>query len=122
MVATIFRSIVLIILTVFSCFVIIWIIVYLQTYINGLFIPYELRWENGKLRQDQSTWLTAGMAIGLIEWSGLVWFSYRLTRWYSKELPISSQEWVVKLSTAIVACTTGSILLYFYSQTISKYF
>ena len=122
MIAHVVRSVVLLLMIVLAYFVIMWIMAYLHTYINGLFIPDELRWQNGKLREDQSQWLTMGMIIGVVEWVGLVWLSYRLSRWYSTEWPLAAQKWVAKLSTILIAGSTGTTLLFFYAHTVSKYF
>jgi hypothetical protein len=122
MIAHVVRSVVLLLMIVLSYFVIMWIIVYLHTYINGLFIPNELRWQNGKLKEDQSQWLTVGMLIGVVEWAGLIWLSYRLSRWYSLEWPLTTQKWVTKLSTIVVAGATGATLLLFYARTITEFF
>ena len=122
MIAHVFRSVVLLIMIVLSYFVIMWIMAYLHSYINGLFIPDVLRWENGRLRADQSQWLTVGMIIGTIEWAGLVWLSYRLSRWYSVEWPLSAQKWVIRLNTTAVASSTGITLLLLYAHTITNYF
>ncbi|MBC3795338.1 hypothetical protein FH603_5875 [Spirosoma sp. LMG 31447] len=43
MIAHLFRSVVLLLMIVLNYFVIMGIMVYLHTYINGLFIPSELR-------------------------------------------------------------------------------
>ena len=122
MIAHVVRSVVLLLMIILSYFVIMWIIVYLHTYINGLFIPNQLHWQNGKLKEDQSQWLTVGMLIGVVEWAGLIGLSYRLSRWYSLEWPLTTQKWVTKLSTIVVAGATGATLLLFYARTITKYF
>lgn len=122
MIQNIFRSIVLLMLMVLSYFVIMWVLAYLHTYFNGLFIPDKLRWKNGVLRKDLSWWLTAGMVIAIAEWAGLVWLSYRVNRWYGKEWPSSLEGWVVKLSTALVASSTGITLIAYYNRAIIIYF
>jgi hypothetical protein len=54
MIAHVVRSVVLLLMIILSYFVIMWIMAYLHTYINKLFIPNQLRWQNGKLKVDQS--------------------------------------------------------------------
>ena len=122
MLSNLFRGIVLLALVVITYLVIMWVIGYLHLYINGFFIPDELRWEGNRLREDQTKWYAAGMLIGVFEWVRQVWLSYRLNGWYSAEWPVSDRVWVVNISTAIVAGFTSVTLFTQYAYTINNYF
>ena len=61
MIANVLRGVVLFLMIVLTYFVIMWTMGYLHTYINGVFIPNELHWTNGKLSEDQSQWLIVGI-------------------------------------------------------------
>ena len=47
--------------------VILWILLYLNMYINPNFIPSDLRWENGELREDITYFMIAQFVIFTLE-------------------------------------------------------
>ncbi|GHB86272.1 hypothetical protein [Persicitalea jodogahamensis] len=54
---------------------------YAHSYLNGVFIPNSLRWDQaGGLRADRTGWYLAQLSIAGIEWLGLLWLLYRFNR------------------------------------------
>lgn len=67
MIANFVLIVVLVLLVLLNSFITLWILLYLHTYINGNFIPDQLRWENGRQRADQSNWMAVARVIGCLE-------------------------------------------------------
>ncbi|TXE05131.1 hypothetical protein [Algoriphagus aquimarinus] len=64
------RSLLIIIYGVYniiSVIISLWVLLYLNMYINPNFIPSDLRWENGQLRDDMTNFMIAQFGLLTIE-------------------------------------------------------
>jgi hypothetical protein len=82
--------------------ILLWILLYLNTYINTFFIPDELRWENGHLREDLTSFMFAQLSIILIEIVLLVFLVSKLNNFYLKKLNMSNRQTIVNWTSTII--------------------
>lgn len=99
---------------------------YAHNYLNGVFIPDSLRWDQaGSQRADQAGWYLAQLSIAGIEWLGLLWLLYRSNRsnaflWLDQRPGLA--RLVPLLTTGIICMLTlfarGGFLLWLIKRTI----
>lgn len=83
-----------------------WALIYANTYINAIFIPYSFRWKDGKLRDDLTLFGISQVAILILESVILLLIIYFVNKRYLTNIVKAS-------NTRAIAITlwTGGILL-----------
>ena len=95
----------------FSCVFIPFVLDYAFNFLNEIFIPSSLRWDdNNRIRTDMTGWYTAQVVIVMAEFIGLLWLLYlfnrRNTHVWLVEKPTRVARSVTWLIVAVVAIVT----------------
>ena len=108
------RLCLLIAVNVFACYFVPFFLAYAHEYLNGLFIPDSLRWEDGHIRKELTQFFRVSGLVIIVEWLGWLYVLYRYNRWYSSFLPYPQSLATTLLATFITGVLiTASSLKWF---------
>lgn len=93
----------LLVVNVFACYFIPFFLAYAGTYLNGLFMPDFLRWEDGRVRKDLTQFYQVSGLIVILEWLSLLYGLYRINKWYCVFLPYPQSLAMTILATSLAS-------------------
>jgi hypothetical protein len=73
-----------------------WILLYLNMYINPNFIPSDLRWENGQLREDMTYFMIAQFVILALEIALITLLGFWINRSVLKRMNMNEPKKLAK--------------------------
>lgn len=99
---------------------ILWILLYLNMYINPNFIPSDLRWENGQLREDMTNFMIAQFVILAIEIGVFSMLGLWINKSVLKRMNVNEYQSLAKWTSIVLFLTltiiSGYSLLKFHSK------
>lgn len=73
-----------------------WILLYLNMYINPNFIPNDFRWENSQLREDLTNFMIAQFVILTVEIALIALFGYWINRSVLRRMKVTESKELAK--------------------------
>jgi hypothetical protein len=97
-----------------------WVLLYLNMYINPNFIPSDLRWENGQLRENMTYFMLAQFLLLIFEIGIYSYICYTMNKFFLKKLVkthnIRIAKWTGITTLLILICISAHALLTFHSK------
>ena len=90
----------------------VFLLLYVNTYINTLLLPDSLRWKNGQLREDLSGLMIANTILLIVETALLVILLYYLNKQYINAFKGSDHYKIAWWTTGVYAAVTLMIVVF----------